>query len=278
MASSGLPTGYVLQTQETEGEMARLDAMHNGIAKFLDNKLSHVDAELGQPRKIVDIGAGSGAWAIQAAKQFPDADVLAVDMTPLPARPLPSNLTFQQHNALEPFPLEAGSFDIVHARLVLCHLPEAHSVLSRIIDLVKPGGWLLIDDLDWSGDFKGLDKAPGVKFGLSLLVKFMEAAAGDPHYAKTLKPYLEAATDRLSEVHVREVDISINPIPKDPAMAGLSQVIKKSLVSSVSAAPVNDAVGFTKEAKDSFLEEMSREGLDWKYSSQFYFTWSKKRV
>jgi hypothetical protein len=58
-----------------------------------------------------------------------------------------------------------------------------------------------------------LDKAPGIKRGLSALVKSMEAEAGDPHYGKTLKPYLESSSE-LSEVHVREVDLPISPIPE----------------------------------------------------------------
>ncbi len=78
---------------------------------------------------------------------------------------------------------------------------------------MSPGGWLLVDDIDWSEAFQGLDKAPGIKLGLSALVKSMESEAGDPHYGKTLKSYLEASS-KLSEVHVREVDLPINPIPE----------------------------------------------------------------
>jgi hypothetical protein len=33
-----------------------------------------------------------------------------------------------------------------------------------------------------------------------------------------------------------------------------------------------------EEMKQGFLDEMTREGLDWQYSCQLYFAWSKKRV
>ncbi|KAF9030977.1 S-adenosyl-L-methionine-dependent methyltransferase [Hymenopellis radicata] len=252
--------------------------MHNGISKFLGDKLS--PADLGQPRKILEIGAGSGAWAIQAAKQYPDADVLAVDMNPLPARPLPPNVRYQKLNVLEPFPFAAGSFDVVHIRLVLCHLPDGHAVLSRIIDLVSPGGWVLVDDIDWSEAFQGLDKAPGIKGGLASLVKSMEAEAGDPHYGKTLKAYLESSS-ALTDVHVQEVDLPINPIPQEPALGGLSQVMKKSLVGAIGAATVSQTVGLIKDFKEvqqAFLDEMASDGVEWQYSCQMYFAWAKKRV
>lgn len=57
-----------------------------------------------------------------------------------------------------------------------------------------------------------MDKAPGIKRGLTALVRSMEAEAGDPHYGKTLKSYLEASKE-LSEVNVREVELPVNPIP-----------------------------------------------------------------
>ncbi|KAF9020014.1 S-adenosyl-L-methionine-dependent methyltransferase [Hymenopellis radicata] len=130
------PSGHA-----TDAEWDRLDGQHNGIAN-LNQNLAPVD--LGQPKKILEIGS---AWAIQAAKLYPDADVLAVDMNPLPARPLPSNIRFQQLNVLEPVPFLPGSFDVVHIRFVLCHLPHGHTVLPRIIELVAPSGWLLVDDI-----------------------------------------------------------------------------------------------------------------------------------
>ncbi|KAF7351063.1 Methyltransferase str2 [Mycena sanguinolenta] len=265
-------TPYVLVNDDAE--WARLDAMHNGIAAFLKNELT--PAPLGQPRKILEIGAGSGAWAIQAAKLYPEAEVLAVDMNPLPSRPLPPNVSYQNLNVLQPFPFEAGSFDVVHIRLVLCHLPDAHSVLSRIIDLVAPGGWLLIDDIDWTEAFEGLNKAPGVKNGLTALVRSMEAEAGDPHYGKTLKPYLDAC-DRLSEVHVREVELPVNPIPEEPGLAGLTQMMRKALVGAIGAAKVSTAtVGITKEVQENFLAEMGRDDMEWQYSCALYFVHAKK--
>ncbi|KAF7374725.1 Methyltransferase str3 [Mycena sanguinolenta] len=61
--------GFVYPVLPPASDSERLDTMHNTIA-----------------RKIIELGCGSGAWAIQAAKQFPDAQVVAVDQSPLPDR------------------------------------------------------------------------------------------------------------------------------------------------------------------------------------------------
>jgi len=39
-------------------------------------------------------------------------------------------------------------FDLVHARLVLVHLPERERALQSMISVLRPGGWLLIEDAD----------------------------------------------------------------------------------------------------------------------------------
>ncbi|KAF7364241.1 Methyltransferase str2 [Mycena sanguinolenta] len=273
MTDSTTKPEYILPVNETEWD--RLDAQSNAMDKLLGNKLCPED--IGQPRKILEIGAGSGAWAIHAAKLYPEADVLAIDMNPLPARPLPPNVSYKQFNVLEPFPFPKGTFDIVHIRLTLCHLPDASSVLSRIIDLVAPGGWLLADELNWSENFEGLDNAPSTKATLLFIIRLTQAAKGDPHFGTTLKPYLESSS-QLSEVHVREVDVSLNAIPDgtEPLLAEFSRTFKETFTRAIADAPTQTPD--QKEMQQGFLADMARDGADWQYTLQFYFTWSKKRA
>jgi len=45
-------------------------------------------------------------------------------------------------------PLPANSFDLIHARLVLIHVIERERALVRLVEALKPGGWLVIEDFD----------------------------------------------------------------------------------------------------------------------------------
>lgn len=41
-----------------------------------------------------------------------------------------------------------GDFDLVHARLVLSHLPARDAALRHMVAALRPGGWLIVEDFD----------------------------------------------------------------------------------------------------------------------------------
>jgi SAM-dependent methyltransferase len=53
----------------------------------------------------------------------------------------------RQHDVVTDDPPDTG-FDLVHARLVLVHLPARDTALRRMVSSLRPGGWLLIEDFD----------------------------------------------------------------------------------------------------------------------------------
>ncbi|KAJ7049833.1 hypothetical protein C8F01DRAFT_723536 [Mycena amicta] len=81
---------------------------------------------------------------------FPHAQVLAVDLCSTPGQTYPSNVEFQQVDLTKEWPFEDGSFDIVHARFVLIHLAGGADIGQRAARLVKRGGYILLEDFDFS--------------------------------------------------------------------------------------------------------------------------------
>jgi SAM-dependent methyltransferase len=45
-------------------------------------------------------------------------------------------------------PAPAGEFDLVHARLVLTHVPTRADALTTMVGALKPGGWILLEEAD----------------------------------------------------------------------------------------------------------------------------------
>lgn len=106
------------------------------------------------PKSILDLGCGSGEWAIAAATHWGSASVIGLDLVD-PSRlgsdvKPPGNLQWKQGNFVKyklPFP--KGMFDLVRmANLSLC-IPENRwkHVLKEVRRVLSPGGHLeLIDD------------------------------------------------------------------------------------------------------------------------------------
>jgi len=104
---------------------------------------------IGQGWSCWEVGAGIGSVASWMADRVgPTGRVLATDLDPRYAAALTcATLEVRRHDVVkEPPPAE--QFDLVHARLLLCHLGERDAVLDRFIAALKPGGWLVVEDFD----------------------------------------------------------------------------------------------------------------------------------
>ena len=56
--------------------------------------------------------------------------------------------------------MPGNAFDLIHARLILVHLPEREKALDRMIASLKPGGWLLTEEFDSVSQLPAPDRYP----------------------------------------------------------------------------------------------------------------------
>jgi SAM-dependent methyltransferase len=97
----------------------------------------------------LEVGAGGGSVAAWLCDRVgPAGQVLATDLDVRFLETLPHpNLRVWRHNIVSDA-LPEGAFDLVHARLVLMHLPRPEPALARMIAALKPGGWLVAEEFD----------------------------------------------------------------------------------------------------------------------------------
>jgi ubiquinone/menaquinone biosynthesis C-methylase UbiE len=99
--------------------------------------------------QCLEIGAGGGSVAHWLADRVaPTGGVVATDINPRHVRPAPG-LTVVRHDVVTD-PLPQARYDLIHARLVLLHLPRRLAVLDALVRALKPGGWLQLDEFDIS--------------------------------------------------------------------------------------------------------------------------------
>src|SRR5580693_221896 len=131
-------------------ERDRLRLLERWADTFTTARLAALGVGPGQ--HCLEIGAGAGSVARWLAlRTAPTGLVVATDLDPslLEGRDAP-NLEVRRHDVTKD-PLPAATFDLVHARLVLEHLPDRLEVLRHLAATLKPGGWLLVEALESGG-------------------------------------------------------------------------------------------------------------------------------
>ncbi|MEO0759149.1 MAG: class I SAM-dependent methyltransferase [Cyanobacteria bacterium J06648_16] len=115
---------------------------------------SLVKAIQGSPRRMLDLGCGTGTTTLMLKQQFPAAAVIGIDLSPYmlvvadhKARQAALDITFQHGDAIATG-LPAASFDVVCATLLFHETPPtvAQTILKESFRLLSPGGQMLILD------------------------------------------------------------------------------------------------------------------------------------
>ncbi len=95
-----------------------------------------------------EVGAGGPSIPeALAAAVGPTGHVLATDINPAWLDPH-GRYEVRRHDVVADPPPQPGTFDLVHARLVLVHLPDRARALATMVAALRPGGWLLVEDAD----------------------------------------------------------------------------------------------------------------------------------
>ena len=142
-------TGAPEYVFDNAGEIA--GARYRELSRVYDETtIRHVE-QLGIERgwSCLEVGGGGGSIASWfCARVGVTGRVLATDLEPQFLRSLSyKNLEVRQHDIrTEGLPKE--KFDLAHARLVLIHISDRQVALRKIIETVKPGGWVVIEEFD----------------------------------------------------------------------------------------------------------------------------------
>jgi 2-polyprenyl-3-methyl-5-hydroxy-6-metoxy-1,4-benzoquinol methylase len=171
-----------------------------GLEAYCDpGTIRHLEAlGVGPGWCCLEVGAGGGSMALWlGAHVGPGGSVLATDIdTRFLDRLAHPQVTVRRHDIVRE-ELPHGEFDLVYARSVLEHLPEREQVLRRLVAALRPGGWLLAEDVDFAAYVpgSGMDDAAEAFFRKHAVARQQLAAArgADPHYGRRLFGALRSA-------------------------------------------------------------------------------------
>ncbi|XP_014550639.1 hypothetical protein COCVIDRAFT_31686 [Bipolaris victoriae FI3] len=123
---------------ETQAE--QLDIVHHICLLLLDGEL-YMAPLTKDPMRVLDLGTGTGIWAIDFADRFPSCEVLGTDLSPTQPSMIPPNLRFEVDDFTEPWLFRKESFDLIHARSLFGCVADWPKFYQEALDHLQPGGW-----------------------------------------------------------------------------------------------------------------------------------------
>lgn len=137
---------YILASNPAaaDDELDRLREKIYGPASM--RRLSALD--IGSGARCLEVGAGRGSIARWLAEQVgPGGGVVAADIDCRYLTDLPANVQVQQLD-IRTDDLEPDSYDLVHCRFLLTHLPDPGAAVRRMAAALRPGGMLIAEEID----------------------------------------------------------------------------------------------------------------------------------
>jgi SAM-dependent methyltransferase len=136
--------GYLLDNQQAEAGQ-RFDALSE---LFDPSTRRHLEAAgLAPGGRVWEVGAGGPVLASWLAGQVgPQGRVLATDIDTDRLDGAAGYEVLRHDVGVDPPP--PGPFDLVHARLVLVHVPQRDRALAAMVSVLRPGGWLVVEEAD----------------------------------------------------------------------------------------------------------------------------------
>jgi SAM-dependent methyltransferase len=161
---STLTTPAYLLEHDWDAEPRRLQLLERHADPTTKRRLEATG--LGEGWRCLEVGAGRGSIAHWLAKRVgPPGHVTALDLeTSLLEWLDEPNLEVVCGDVLE-IDLPERSFDLIHTRAVLMHIPERGRALERLISWLRPGGSLVVEELDCMAVFSDPDPDRTALFG-----------------------------------------------------------------------------------------------------------------
>ncbi len=153
---------YIFNDAKDRSEYERL----RSIEELFDPRTRKRLESLGSlaAKSVLEVGAGAGGllpWMLE--KTGSRGGVTGVDLdTRFLDRLQHRNLKVLKGDWAK-MELEAGAYDLIHERYVLMHNPGFREMLDRMMASLRPGGWLLAEDADFSAARWEGPEGPGLK-------------------------------------------------------------------------------------------------------------------
>jgi SAM-dependent methyltransferase len=127
-----------------DAEQDRMELLHHIWKMMLGGEL--LLKKPNNPQRILDVGTGSGSWAIDIADEHPQAVVIGTDLSPIQPGWVPPNCMFYVDDAESDWTYQP--FDLIHGRSLGGSISDWPRFYHRCFDNLNDGGMLEMQEHD----------------------------------------------------------------------------------------------------------------------------------
>ncbi|CAH0058293.1 unnamed protein product [Clonostachys solani] len=138
---------YILPNDEEEND--RLDIQNHHFRVTFDGR-QYFAPGADSAKRVLDVGTGTGIWAIEFADDHPDATVIGVDLSPIQPEFVPPNCQFEVDD-LEKEWTWTKPFDYIFSRMMIMSFASWDNYLVQADRHLAPGGWIEMIDIYFPG-------------------------------------------------------------------------------------------------------------------------------
>ncbi|CCE32993.1 uncharacterized protein CPUR_06916 [Claviceps purpurea 20.1] len=251
--SDTFTTNYFLPNDEQQ--LASEEIRHHYLTILLNDQLFLAPLEKERIDRVLDVGTGSGIWAIEFADRFPNASVTGTDISPCQPQWVPPNVSFEVDDASLEWTWDANHFDFIHMRYIVGGIQNWTALFKEAYRCCAPGGWVQSVELD--AHFRGDDGSTELEPVLASYGDLFQEGGKIMNRHFFVHEIQPQAFDEAGFVNKRVVryKVPVGPWARDPKLAEVGRFLRAALE--------NDLQGYTQMVWHNVLQRPTDEYNVW---------------
>ncbi|KAL3468196.1 S-adenosyl-L-methionine-dependent methyltransferase [Aspergillus heterothallicus] len=248
-----------------EQEQDRLDIFHKlfTVARVSESLIYAPHPNNG---RFLDLGCGTGIWAIEVANKYPNAEVTGVDLAPIQPPNHPKNCQFYAPIDFEsPFALGEESWDLIHLQMGCGSVLGWPNLYRRVFNHLNPDAWFEQVEIDFEPrcDDRSLDGMAIRHWYQCLKQATADSMRPIAHSSRDTIKHLENAG--FVDIDHQIVGLPLNPWHQDEherKVARWYNLAFSESIANMSLAPFSRVLGWPLEKIHQLVHEVKTEAFN----------------